>query len=268
MNVQRFRNVLNAMSPIRDWYGVLALYIARRFVSRRSDLRIELHPRQLGGIGVSVRSNSSDWSTFVSSFVDEFHVPPFPIAGSRVVVDLGANVGYTVAHFAAMCPQARIVAVEMESENYEMAVRNTSSWADRITIIKAAIWHLDGTAGFVGTASDAYQIQEVKSDPSSENDARVRQITRTLTMETLFASLNLDRVDYLKMDIEGAEKEVLLYGNTGWLEKVVSLHLEVHDKSLFDPLMKVLIGAGFDVARDCKHWSAIVASRPCSSTME
>ena len=49
-----------------------------------------------------------------------------------------------------------------------------------------------------------------------------------MTMHTLMAEMNLDSIDLLKVDIEGAEKEV--FEDCDWMQRVDCLIIELHDR--------------------------------------
>ena len=52
---------------------------------------------------------------------------------------------------------------------------------------------------------------------------------RGITMNELFDEFGIDRIDLLKLDIEGAEKEVFGSGPTAWLDRVGVIAIELHD---------------------------------------
>ena len=60
---------------------------------------------------------------------------------------------------------------------------------------------------------------------------------------------NIESVDYLKMDIEGAEAE-LMKGDTSWLEHVRAINIEVHSPPAdYDTIKEILERNGFDCVR-------------------
>lgn len=89
---------------------------------------------------------------------------------------------------------------------------------------------------------------------------------KSISMSSLLDYFSLKIVDYLKMDIEGAEYEVLQAGsNLNWLSKIRLLNLEYHrtDGRVADDdffiLKKTLEKEGFEVYKSSTHWSAIIA---------
>ena len=67
------------------------------------------------------------WDTFFH----RFHLPPGELARGACIVDLGANVGYTAAHLAALYPESRIIAVEMDGRNAAVAASRASVSSSR-----------------------------------------------------------------------------------------------------------------------------------------
>lgn len=77
------------------------------------------------------------------------------------------------------------------------------------------------------------------------------------------ASHGWDRVDYLKMDMEGAEAFLLSEDSstTAWLDRASAINIEVHAPLDLEPFLRVLETSGFDAWKDATHWSAVHAVR-------
>ena len=123
-----------------------------------------------------------------------------------VVLDCGANVG--VFTRVALDRGARIVvAIEPAPENLESLRRNfRQEIADgRVIVYPKGVWDKDDVLTLrrdpANTAADSFVILKDKNESSI-------QVPLT-TIDTLVAELKLDRVDYIKMDIEGAETNAL-----------------------------------------------------------
>jgi FkbM family methyltransferase len=142
-----------------------------------------------------------------------------------VIVDGGANIGLTSIWFASKFPDARIIAIEPERSNYELLVRNVEPFPN-VTTIHAALWCHSGTL-VVEDPNDkgAQAFQTRETADSSESVERVR----CLTVTELMSEHDLERVDLLKVDIEGAEKEV--FGSAdAWIGSVGAIAVELHDR--------------------------------------
>ena len=82
---------------------------------------VTLHPRVLNGRAIYCRTNTADAYTIRDVFIKSYHMPLQGLAEPEVIFDLGANVGYTVAHYAATFPRG--------SSPWNWT-RRTSEWPD------------------------------------------------------------------------------------------------------------------------------------------
>jgi FkbM family methyltransferase len=118
---------------------------------------------------------------------------------------------------------ARIVAVEPEPANFAALVRNISHYKN-IVPVQAALWKEDGEVRLGKSTAHpkgAFAIAE-------DGEQRVRAVT----METLMEENGIRTIDFLKVDIEGAEKEV--FQNCAWIKNVRAIAIELHDRVLPD----------------------------------
>ncbi|MGH2876326.1 MAG: FkbM family methyltransferase, partial [Solirubrobacteraceae bacterium] len=74
-------------------------------------------------------------------------------------------------------------------------------------------------------------------------------------------------VDFVKMDIEGAEREVLRQ-ETAWASKVRSIGVEVHPPYTVEQCEHDLRDLGFRTARLVSHEAGVVGDRPASNTAD
>jgi FkbM family methyltransferase len=221
---------------------------------------IVFHPRCLGGNPILCRPGTRDRSSLQDLLFYQTYLPPKAISQPKVIVDLGTNVGYTVAHFASLYPSARIIGVELDAGNFLLAQENTRWCTDRVTLINAAIWSSDGYVNFDGPGEDAFHVVgPAVADNTARSTTPARQ-SRSLTMATLIKDFDIARIDYLKMDIEGAEAEILLAADPSWLALVSAMKIELHDVD-YDDFDKVLSAHGFRCYPDNRHPSCIVAVR-------
>ncbi len=218
------------------------------------------HPKCLGGHPVLCRSGTRDKSSLEDLLFYQTYLPPTEIDRPKVIVDLGTNVGYTVAHFAFLYPGARIIGVELDADNFLLAQQNTTWCNERVTLINAAIWSSDGYVNFEGHGEDAYHVV-ASADAVVENvKTATNRRARSMTMESLIEDFNIARIDYLKMDIEGAEAEIILATNPTWLDRVGAMKIELHDVD-YNDFYQALISRGFRCHPDGRHPSCIVAVR-------
>jgi FkbM family methyltransferase len=198
------------------------------------------------------RVHSSDIPVVFDTLVGLYHVPPVPLPEAPRIVDLGVNIGCTMVHYASLYPGARIVGVELDADNVRLATINTAA-VPTSTLVHAAIWPTDGFVNYSGEEAWGYRV----------TGAGPRTV-QAISMTTLMGAHGLTTIDFLKVDIEGGEKD-LFSGALPWLTGVRVLAVEVHDNEPFlTELVTLLTRHGFVAQRDPHHWSAVIAGRPGS----
>jgi FkbM family methyltransferase len=165
-------------------------------------------------------------------------------------LDLGANIGLTMAHLAALCP-AHIVGVELDAHNVELARKNVERWRDRCEVVEAAVWYTDEPLRY--DIAHGAECGAVLS-PSGKKTAQ------GLSINSLLDRLGWDQVDFVKMDIEGAEREVLRR-NTEWTLRVRSIKVEAHAAYSREQCARDLRELGFQTVLDAGHPHAVSGIR-------
>ena len=204
--------------------------------------------RQLDGARVLARPGTADWVVLWDTFFQQYHLPPADLPQEAVIVDLGANIGSTLAHLAHLHSAARLVGVEMDDRNAALAQRNVAPFGRRCKVVHAAVWSEDGWVDYAGVDEFGFRI----AGPGKGRSVRA------VRMDTLISEQGLDRIDYLKVDIEGAEAEVFREAS-GWLERVQSLKVEVHPPASLKSISDVLEANGFRSWKDERHWACVAA---------
>ena len=84
-------------------------------------------------------------------------------------------------------------------------------------------------------------------------------VVPALSLNSLLAREGGERrwVDYVKVDVEGAEAH-LLRENTGWADRVGALKVEVHDPYTVDECLADVRSLGFAASRDTRHPACVV----------
>ena len=156
-----------------------------------------------------------------SIFVERQY-PVDPSEPIKRILDAGANVGYASVYFARHFPDAEIVSVEPEENNFQMLQRNTSAYPN-IRCLKAALWKERTTLSMANPDADSWAFQ--LTDRPDRNGGNVN----AYTVDDLLAERRWASVDLLKIDIEGAEREVFS-ADTSWLRNTRHLYIETHDE--------------------------------------
>jgi FkbM family methyltransferase len=170
---------------------------------------------------VFIRLGTTDVAAYEHALVNEEY--GFHLAGSpSIIVDAGANVGMTAVYFSRRYPTAKIIAVEPDAGNFAILKKNAQLFP-RIYPVNAALWNSDGLVQLQdgGAGSWGMRVSTATSRPAG--------FVRSLRLRTLLDEHNIDKVDLLKLDVEGSECEILEDAVT-WLRRVDVLCAELHDR--------------------------------------
>jgi FkbM family methyltransferase len=178
---------------------------------------LRLHPPNLLH-PIELRIGSTDADVYGQVLVDEQYAVVADGYAVEVIVDCGANVGYTSAYLLSRFPQARVVAIEPFPANALLCRRNLAPYGSRATVIEAAVWshctrlvldHAGGKEWGVG-------VRAARQGEAGEIEA------------IDLPSLGLNRIDILKIDIEGSEAELFAKNTDRWLPSVSNIAIEFH----------------------------------------
>jgi FkbM family methyltransferase len=150
----------------------------------------------------------------------------------RTIIDGGAYIGLSAIYFTMRYPGVRVVAVEASERNFALLVRNTSAFPN-IEPVHAALWPQPGSLVLTdpGTGLWGLQVKEALAPDGAAGGGVAGEpgdSVRAITIDDIIRDHGLGRVDLLKVDIEGAEKE--LFTDPGpWLAQVDAICVELHD---------------------------------------
>ena len=194
------------------------------------------------------RRHTTDHRVFAQIFVEREYTPVDDWNNVEVVVDCGANVGYSSAYFLTAFPESRVIAVEPDPENYRVLTRNLEPYGARAVALHAALWSRPGQ---VELRESDYRGGGAWSRQVGEPAGRGSESVEAIDIPSLMERFHLPRVSLLKVDIEGAETVVFSERTSEWLPRVDALVVELHDDSHFGPATPVFQRAiapeGFEV---------------------
>jgi FkbM family methyltransferase len=176
-----------------------------RFAVNQSCRRAGIHTYRLRGseIQIALRHGTLDNTAFTEVFVHKDYLPPAPVAeviaslASPRILDLGANIGAYALWALARDPTSRILSVEADPHNAAMLrtardLNPGASWE----LLEAAATNAPGTVSFAAGHEMGSHIARAEDQ-------------ETIMVEAVDALPLLDDCDIAKIDIEGAEWEII-----------------------------------------------------------
>lgn len=147
-------------------------------------------------------------------FIDEIYNQQLPANAS--ILDCGAHIGLSVIYLKSICPSAHIVCFEPDAKNFELLKKNIASHQlKNIDAKNEAVWNENTYLHFIQDGNMGSKI----GDDTSGN-------TVTIKGTRLKDYIN-ENIDFLKLDIEGAEYNVLkdIADNLGYVN---NMFIEYH----------------------------------------
>jgi FkbM family methyltransferase len=216
-NLERLRNFRNYCCE----FGVLGTLTLLR--QRSTDVDVFKLPIKGFSTPVYCRSKGSDFAVLrqVIGWQEaaiRFDHPP------KLVIDAGANVGYSSLVFSMHYPTATVVGVEPDKSNCEMFRKNCAGYS-KIRLLEGAVWPRKAMLVISNPTADAFEFQVDEAD-STQGEDRVPGFT----IPEIIDLHGGGRVNLLKLDIEGAEHALFTQGAEEWLHRVDVIIVELHDR--------------------------------------
>ena len=208
-----------------SWRWIGPSGIVRSWLGSKPGLRRQIEGDALGsGAPFWVRLPSTDVNVLRQWF-DPAH-PTFAVNPDvKVVVDCGANIGVSTRIFAECFPSARVIAIELAPDNVEMLLQNTEAYPS-IEVLHAGVWDKECQLFVQPTTGDEWDYQAIER---SKDSSCLEDTVPAVTIDGILEKFNLDRIDLLKLDIEGSESRVLANPER-WIDRVDTIMVELHER--------------------------------------
>lgn len=196
-----------------------AVYVRAKY--RRQEMRLNVPGLRAS---LALRGGTSDRPTFQKVFLEGEYDIDLGFA-PRLIVDGGANVGYASVYFAQRFPDALVLAVEPEPGNFRLLTSNTEAYPN-IRCFNHALWPRRACLSIENPSgnADAFFVQETTGRTSP-------QVVSTISIPELLDQAGAESIDLLKLDVEGAEKELFEdEAAQRWIARTRAVIVELHDR--------------------------------------
>jgi FkbM family methyltransferase len=205
---------------------------------------------------VLLRKGTSDVAVLWDTFYGRYHQPPSSVlpSSTKMIWDIGSNIGLTIFDLARNFPDSVVIGLEPDPGNAALCRRNVSRFGRRCSILEAAAWVEDGEVRF-HSAEGMEFAGAITETPASAGFA-----VRAISLNTLLKESETTHVDYVKLDVEGAEQR-LLTENNAWAASVHAINVEIHDPYTPGECVRDLETLGFTSEIDERHWASVIGIR-------
>jgi FkbM family methyltransferase len=170
--------------------------------------------------------------------------PNLPPLRPRVIYDLGANIGMASLGFAALYPEARVYGFEPLPSNFEVCRLNYQNlpkarlfpWAVGARTERTSFEHNEDPQGG--------HLHTVQGNPALHAQGHIQ--VQVYSIADLVREQKLDPPEFLKIDVEGAELEVLR-GIGDAVQSIKRIFVETHGETLKAGCLAWLGEHGFQI---------------------
>ena len=186
--------------------------------------------------------NYIDYASYKSTLNELFIQKIYSFKSDKkkpVIIDCGANIGLSILFFKQLYPEAIIQAFEADPKVFKCLEKNLASFGlNDVELINKALWDTETNLTFYSEGADGGRVDK-KTFGNGE----------MINVEATCLSKYLDKkIDFLKIDIEGAEYKVLKE-SLSYLKNVENMFVEFHsfvDKSQqLNEILEILSNSGF-----------------------
>jgi FkbM family methyltransferase len=199
------------------------------------------------------KTNQNEFVVLKSIFEDREYSDYFPFYRKVTIIDIGAHFGYfSIFANKNTDPDSLIIAIEPGRSNFNRLVKNIQDSA--ITNIKSLKYAINGKSGpmklHLGRSLNHSIVENYLLNRNQNDDV---ELVEAKTLEEIVAENNLGKVDFLKMDCEGAEYSIL-ENTPGYIyDRITTISMEFHDLKdknfTGENLVRILIKNGFKIVK-------------------
>lgn len=205
------------LGQIENWYELAKIPLNKKPVVLR--LR--------NGLRLKVRSLMDVWITKETCLDRGYETYSTGIKDNWVVIDIGAGIGDFTVLVGHEHPTNQIYAFEPFPESFSLLVENLKlNGVTNVTPLPIAI---SSRSDKITLATTGQAVQHTITDSTVSGKATSTLEVQSLSLDDVFRTQGLQHCDYMKMDCEGSEFEILFGASQDTLSKISRICLEYHD---------------------------------------
>lgn len=161
----------------------------------------------------------------------------FSAGPTDTVFDLGANIGFYTIQQAKRTKQGKVFAFEPNPSSYARLKKNiAANNLANVMLFNKAVYSRHGELGLESPSSTGTRTVLAENQPGKRVEG--------WTLDEIIREHPVERVDLMKIDVEGSEAEILK-GGKNCLRITKKIVLEVHSKELEEQVATILNPYGF-----------------------
>ncbi|MBZ9729739.1 FkbM family methyltransferase [Salegentibacter sp. JZCK2] len=179
---------------------------------------------------------------FMQKEIFEQHIYKFQSENIKpYIIDGGANIGLATIYLKLLYPSSTILAFEPDAEIFNILKKNIESFNFKgVGLVQKGLWNEETTISFKSEGADAGFISTLDETVTATNSINVVSLKPYLNRT----------IDFLKLDIEGAETIVLkdIANDLGKVKRIfVEYHSFVGQVQTLNEIINILTKANFRI---------------------
>ncbi len=228
---QKLKIFLNSRKIFKNWYIYPKIYFGI------SENKFPIFETK-SGLKIKIRKNSTDLMALTHVWlIGEYERENFEIKKDDVVIDVGGHIGLFTLYASQFCKNGSIFTFEPVTENFELLSENiTSNNLQNIKYFNSAVSNSNSPVKLYLNKDAAGHSMFSKSSQSIT--------VNSISLKQIFDDNHVSHCDFLKLDCEGSEYEIIKNLPLEYFQKINKMIIEYHmadtHPELLDELMEIL----------------------------
>lgn len=201
--------IISAIGPIQ----AIKFYLYKNKKGKSIQLNVRGYKNKF-----NLRGGTSDAWVFDMNILRQEY-KGFVKSPPKTILDGGANIGTASMYWHNLYPEAQIVSVEPDTDNFQILTSNTKS-INNISCLQGGIWSSETMLSFKNDEDWKYALKVFEDKQSGH--------IKAYSIPSIMKKYGWDFIDVLKLDVEGSEVEILSVNMEEWIDKIGMLILELH----------------------------------------
>ena len=235
---ENLRIFLNSRKIFKNWYIYPKVYY--KLISDKFPI-FETNT----GLKIKIRKNSTDLMALTHVWlIEEYKSENFDIKDTDVIIDVGAHIGLFSLYASQFCKNGLIYSFEPIQDNYHLLVDNIQS--NNLKQIKPFNLAVSNSNSNV-----KLYLNDDESGHSMFSKSSKTVTVDSISLQQIFDDNNIENCNFLKLDCEGTEYEILENLPSSYFNKIEKMVIEYHmadsRPELLENLKKLLIKQNYSL---------------------
>lgn len=250
-----FAYLAKSNHSLKNKIGILLIWLKIYLKSKILDKFLKLKTENIFGYKI----NAFDYETIKIFFEEIFYKNEYLFDSKNkkpIIFDCGANIGFATIFFKWLYPESQIYTFEPDKKTFELLKKNVSQ--NKLKNVHLFNTALSNKTGKIDFFIDTKWPGSWAMSTKYERMPKDKIIVDCISLSSLIEDEKIKQIDYIKMDIEGSENEVISdLNNNNQLKKVIKLVIEYHhkiskNKSNLSQFLKIFEDNGFEYQVDAR----------------